>query len=588
MSIAPVVRVVLIGAQGNRAALIEALQAAGLMHIDGLQQAARAAVRSGAAGSERVRRAVKHLATTPRLRAQVERDPAFDVEAFIDAVLANQEQLGSLKAEQEALARRLKDVAPWGDFSFPDSPAALGGQRLWFYRVPLRQLPGLEALALPWRVVHRAEGQAFVVVLSAEEPAPGLIPAPRVHVGARSLKDLEAERARLDLALDEAEHDREALTRRLGLLLRDRAIAQDQSLLELAQALAADADGLFTLSGWVAQDQADALAALATAQGAAAVLAPPAPSEQPPTLLTPPEPVAAGADLLKLYQMPGAREWDPSAVLFGSFSLFFALILSDAGYAAVLLLGLGLGWPLLGRSATGKRLRPLMLTACALALGWGVLVGSYFGAAPPTPWLAQAQLLSLDDFDAMMTLAILVGAGHVAIASLGRAWAERRQRSAWARLGWVVVIAAGVLGWKGGAALQPVAIALGVVGLAGVAAGASGAVQALVDLTAIAKLFSDILSYLRLFALGLASASLAVAFNDLAGQAQEALGGLGLLAAVLVLGVGHALNLALSVAGGIVHGLRLNVIEFLNWGLAEEGRPFVAFARTARPSAKGA
>lgn len=98
-------------------------------------------------------------------------------------------------------------------------------------------------------------------------------------------------------------------------------------------------------------------------------------------------------------------------------------------------------------------------------------------------------------------------------------------------------------------------------------------------LASVTKAFGDVLSYLRLFALGLASASLALTFNDLAHQAAVAYPGLGLLLALLILLVGHVLNLALNLMSGVVHGLRLNFIEFYNWGLSEEGYPFKAFAR---------
>jgi V/A-type H+-transporting ATPase subunit I len=54
---------------------------------------------------------------------------------------------------------------------------------------------------------------------------------------------------------------------------------------------------------------------------------------------------------------------------------------------------------------------------------------------------------------------------------------------------------------------------------------------------------------------------------------------LGLLFALLVLLFGHALNLLLGVSSGVIHGLRLNVIEFFNWGLKDEGRRFTPFRR---------
>jgi V/A-type H+/Na+-transporting ATPase subunit I len=101
----------------------------------------------------------------------------------------------------------------------------------------------------------------------------------------------------------------------------------------------------------------------------------------------------------------------------------------------------------------------------------------------------------------------------------------------------------------------------------------------LAALTNITKLFGDVLSYLRLFALGLASASLALTFNDLARQVAQENPGLGLLLSLLILLVGHLLNILLSLMSGVVHGLRLNFIEFYNWGLSDEGYPFRAFSK---------
>ena len=101
----------------------------------------------------------------------------------------------------------------------------------------------------------------------------------------------------------------------------------------------------------------------------------------------------------------------------------------------------------------------------------------------------------------------------------------------------------------------------------------------LLALTKVTNVFGDALSYLRLFALGLASSSLAVAFNDLADQVRSVLPGFGVLFGLLVFLVGHSLNLLLAIVSGFIHGLRLNFIEFFNWSIPHEGRPFRAFAR---------
>jgi V/A-type H+-transporting ATPase subunit I len=102
----------------------------------------------------------------------------------------------------------------------------------------------------------------------------------------------------------------------------------------------------------------------------------------------------------------------------------------------------------------------------------------------------------------------------------------------------------------------------------------------LLGLTNVTKAFGDVLSYLRLFALGFASAQLAVTFNEMA-AGMWAVPGVGMLLALLVLLLGHTVNMVLGVMGGVVHGLRLNCIEFFNWSLTEEGHPFQAFSKKA-------
>ena len=107
--------------------------------------------------------------------------------------------------------------------------------------------------------------------------------------------------------------------------------------------------------------------------------------------------------------------------------------------------------------------------------------------------------------------------------------------------------------------------------------------EGLQGIAGLSGLFGDVLSYLRLFALGLASASLAVTFNGLATQVAAALPGVGVLFAIVIIVLGHSINLTLAVVSGFVHGLRLNFIEFFRWSVPEEGPAFRAFDRKASP-----
>jgi V/A-type H+-transporting ATPase subunit I len=268
------------------------------------------------------------------------------------------------------------------------------------------------------------------------------------------------------------------------------------------------------------------------------------------------------------------------------------MIMSDTGYALILGGVLGLFWGRLGTSEFSRQMRQLWLVLFLASLVWGVLAGSYFGLQPPPKhWLAQLHIVDMQDTQYMLRFSIALGALHIAAANLIRArLLYRRSKAALAPLGWVVVILGGVLLWLASEDVltEPVTQTIATwclgVGFALILffSKTEGKMpmrlgRGLIALTRITNVFGDVLSYIRLFALGLASASLALAFNDMAAQVRQATPAFGMLLAGLVILLGHGLNLALIIMGGFVHGLRLNFIEFFNWSLPEEGyayRPF--------------
>jgi len=320
----------------------------------------------------------------------------------------------------------------------------------------------------------------------------------------------------------------------------------------------------------------------------------PGSDDDPPTLLEETPEMESGRDLAMFYQVPCYGSWDPSLMLVISFSIFFAMILSDAGYAAVLLAGLLVFWHRLGKTAKTRSYRLLGLSICGASILWGILVGSYFGVEPPADSLpGRVHLLDLNDFDTMMSISIFVGIAHLIIANAMSAYVMRRRPVALASIGWIVTLLGGVLLWRAGAGTdlrQAGYFLLGGGLLLSFLFTSERAVRRPADwlwrgvdglkaLTGALGMFGDVLSYMRLFALGLAAASLALTFNNLAADLMEAVPGLGLFLAILVLIVGHVLNLGLSIMSGVVHSLRLNFIEFYKWGLPAEGTAFRKFAR---------
>jgi len=596
MSIARLRKLTLAGLLREKTQVLEQLQALGCLHLVSLAGAPREPEETPPQHAVDARRALRYLAEVPDKRRQVRSGKTFDMGGTVTRVLASQQRLRAVTDRRDALVVRIAELEPWGDFSFPP-PGALAGCMLWFYIVPERQMPLLDALTMPWQVVHKDNRQSWVAVIDPEEPPRDALPVPRTHTGSVSLSELVKQLEETELELEDAEAERLALTRWIYLMSRSLDRAEDQAVLRHAEAQTRDAEALFLVQGWVAKTNVARVTALAEGHGLAVMLEDPEPADRPPTLLDNPERLAAGEDLVGFYQMPAYGSWDPSQVLFFSFTAFFAMILADAGYAAVLGVLLAVYWRRLDQSPIGRRLRTLAAVLVGVALCYGVLVGSYFGVSPPPESLwARFRLLNVRDFDTMMKLAVAIGVLHLALANLQQVILKRCRGTAWAHVGWIGVMlggfamwlgnAEGAFHWLGSAGRWTLGLGLGAVFVFGsdrpvrdVRSALLWVLDGVKGLSNVTKIFGDVLSYLRLFALGLASASLALTFNDLARQVASEMPGLGLLFAILILLVGHVLNLLLSVMSGVVHGLRLNFIEFYNWALLGEGYPFRPFTK---------
>ena len=105
--------------------------------------------------------------------------------------------------------------------------------------------------------------------------------------------------------------------------------------------------------------------------------------EQPPTLLSNPRPIAGAEGAVTFFMTPGYRAWDPTWVMFFSFSAFFAMILADAGYGLVLGVILALFAKRLGRTAAGRQFRQLAVFMVSVTIVYGLMIGSFFGFTPP-------------------------------------------------------------------------------------------------------------------------------------------------------------------------------------------------------------
>lgn len=569
----------LAGAQTRKRALLEGLQTLGCTHIVSLR--AHVALREAPAQGN----AAEALAFLESAPGRWHPDPdrsGFDVEAVQRDALRCRDRLRQLADERDHLERRRRELAPWGDFELPDI-AGHPELRFWFYVLPHYRLDTLARYPYRWATVHRDAQQSYVVVIAAEEPA---LPFPRSHTGGQRLSALDTRLAAIAVEQDALQAERASLARWRLHFARSLRELSDRERVTAAGQVTLDTDQVFAVHGWVPTEAATLLVHYARSGEAVLRLNAPADDVEPPTLLDTPAFLAGGERLLTFYLTPGYRAFSPAGTVLVSFSLFFAMILADAGYATLLATGFLLlwrRWP--APRPTG--LGPALLLVAAASITWGVLTGSWFGL-PPRPGSLAATLALIETSDAtrMMRFAAVIGALHLALANFAVALHGGLAGPARAAFGWGLVFLAGAAMLCGVPPAHPgivVAAGLGL-GLVLLCAG-TGDWQArvrdgLLALTRVLAALSDALSYLRLYALALSGAALAGGVNDIALLTARS-GGAGIAAAALVLVLGHALNFTLGIAGGLVHGLRLNVIEFLNWSVAYEGYPFRPFCRSA-------
>lgn len=584
MSIAVVVRLTLLGPAHAKAYALERAQELGCLHLEPLSPGHAGG--GGETARPQARRALAFLLASPIRRHAARSAEPFDAWAVERDALRIETRLRAVDEERRALRRRLRVLRPWGEYQL-DAQLLARGLRLWFYVLPHWRLAQMPSGLTAWEVVARDQRDCWVAVIHPEEPRN--MPVPRAHTGSVALHDLQQRLHDLNAEHDDLLTERVSLTRWCEPLARSLTRLEDEAARRLADSLAWEQDGLFAVGAWAPEAALPDLRALAMRCGLAVVVHEPAPGERPPTWLDNRGSTRAGQNLLGIFLTPGYGSWDPSAWVLVAFVLFFGMVMADAGYAVVM------GAVLLllrvkRRPTEGSSSWALAWMLAASTAAWGVVTGSWFGTTPPAGHpLAALVVLDGSDFRLMMRVSLWIGVVHLVLANLAQA-SQARGWSRLAALGWSMVLAGGAAFGFGtgrdwgrwavplGQGLLGTGLALALTAAVAQGRGWGGRLAGLLSgLMRLPGALGDTLSYLRLFALGFAGASLAAAFNDLARQALQGVPGFGVLLAGLLLLLGHTLNLVLGVAGGFVHGLRLNFIEFLNWSGVEEGRPFMPF-----------
>lgn len=584
--IVPLMKVTAYGLVEDKERVLAELQGLGCLHLIPLTPEGEVQTQRGP--SSKAREALRFLQSCPQRRRQVYDPSKLDAPAVERQVIDLRDRIRALEDERDFLRHRIADLETWGDFTFPPREE-LNNLRLWFYIVPHRQMKEVESTNLIWQVVGRDNRFSYVVVVSENEPEG--MPVLRTRTGSKPLSELRQRLEDVELELEDLQAERSGLTRWNNLFSGSLSRLEDQAAVAEASHITYDENPIFALQAWAPRENVEQLRKYAKETGLALEVKEATSKDTPPTLLRNPPALASGQDLVSFYTTPNYRLWDPSMIVFFSFPIFFAMILADAGYALLMALGLFLMWKRLEGSEFGRRFRILLAAVIGAAVVYGVMIGSYFGVAPPEgAILSRLKILEGGDFETMMQLSILVGVTHLVLANIGNAWRRRHSTEALGPIGWIAMFVGVIMLWLMGGKTGFYVMGLGII-LMVLFSSVEGPIgkrlfRGLKGLTRISSAFGDTLSYLRLFALGLASASLASTFNDLAGQVDKAVPGIGMLFGLVVLILGHAMNFLLAISSGVIHGLRLNMIEFFNWSIPDEGYPFKVFARKERSTWK--
>ncbi|MDR1030681.1 MAG: V-type ATP synthase subunit I [Treponema sp.] len=358
------------------------------------------------------------------------------------------------------------------------------------------------------------------------------------------------------------------------------------------------------LTGYVPNDSVGTLKRAAAENGWALALRDPEETDNPPTLVRSNAFTRLIQPLFKLLgTTPGYREYDISLSYLLFFSFFFAMIFGDAGYGSILFVtALILG--IKSMKQTGKVPDGILLLGL-LSLStilWGTLTGAWFAMQNIPRFLAGLKVPFLASEQNIKHLCFVVGAGQIVLAHLKNIKKELPSLTALAQLGWLCMVVGLyflVLNLVLSKTEFPVpSFALYLIGgglvtffifveqkggnfLKNVGKGFANFLPTF--LNAVSS-FSDIISYIRLFAVGLAGAAIASSFNGMAGGLPA--GPVRIIAGAFILLFGHGLNLAMNALSVVVHGVRLNLLEYAgHLGMEWSGYAYSPFAlkHKARP-----
>lgn len=596
-------RVTLLCLEYRATETLDALRRIGVLHVVPVSAPA-------APDLDRARRELENVRTVERrladfLAAEGVESPASPAssQATPEASGAAVEQVAKELDRRQAALERLEGLgeeeAPFsalGDFD----PALARDLTARHIPVRLCRLPRKAPLPSPARgsVVDLGEDKTYryLALVGADDDV-DVEGAEDIPLPSRPLRDIRRDVREAEKELSEATRELRAMVDALPVVME--CVAQHEQDVAFQEVRFSMGEGgrVSYLQGFCPEDRIEELQLAARQHGWGIVSRVPDKDDQVPTLLRNPawvRPIRALFSFLHI--LPGYREIDISGAFLVFYSIFFAMLVGDAGY----------GLLFLGLTAILRRFAPKIPRDVTRLLGmlgvstiiWGALTGTWFSIPHLPAPLAGLRIEWLRNDNNLMGLCFLLGAVHL---SLAHAWIALRVgkfflslvETAWIAAIWTMYFAARTLimgqafpGWVMWMFVPAVIIIL-LFMTPPKALRQEFHKHIMLPLTLISN-FGDLVSYVRLFAVGSATAAISVAFNDMA--VGDGIGGVGdALVATVILLAAHGLNILLCGLAVIVHGVRLNTLEFCgHMNIQWTGFSYRPFARGALKGHAGA
>ena len=521
------------------------------------------------------------------------------------------QEKAALESRIAATQKEVNKMAIWGDFS-AERIAQLkeAGYTLRYFTCPKKLFQE------EWGIVVAEQGAMvyFVQVTSSGDEAMRLLGdeasvCQEQYLNEKSAADLQKDVEGLNGLLV-------AQNARIELWAKEHIPALENELKELQQQIdwkrvtlntASEADGsLKVLEGFCPIDQVAALDAMLQKQEVYYQAEDPTAEDNTPIKLRNNKFTQLFECLTGMYGWPNYGEFDPTPILAPFFLLFFAMCMGDCGYGILLII--------IGLLITKKKLNIAMfegLGPIITVLGVGTTVvgfflGTFMGIdlyqAEWVPQVLKSVMIKGEvmGYDIQMVLAICIGVFHICLAMVVKAICYTKQfgfKENIATWGWLLLIVGGLIVAILGLTVLPenvfkwALIAVGAVSALAIYIFNTPGRNPLINIGAglwdtynmATGILGDVLSYIRLYALGLAGGMLGAAFNNLGlmvmgGSVEGATWQW--LPFVLILVLGHVLNLAMSALGAFVHPLRLSFVEyFKNAGYEGKGTLYQPFKK---------